>query len=302
MKQRTIKKEIVSKNIGLHSGKNVSIKLRPAPDNTGIVFIRSDINKDILINANSISQTPLCTTLFGKGFVIKTIEHLLSALAMCQIDNIIIELDSEEVPIFDGSSMPFIYLIKQAGIESQNSLKKFIKIKKELKIEDEDKFISISPSNSFNIDYKIDFDHPVIKSTNQKLNLDFFNDNIINDVSKARTFGFLKDVEYLQKNNLALGGSVSNAVVLDEYKVVNPEGLRYEDEFVRHKVLDLIGDFYVEGFQVIGNVKAYKSGHFLNNKLIKKVLSNNKNYSIETCDNYYNENNFVNNLKEVFNV
>tara|TARA_B100000700_G_scaffold331687_1_gene467077 strand:- start:19588 stop:20496 length:909 start_codon:yes stop_codon:yes gene_type:complete len=302
MKQRTLKTNIKTKNIGLHSGKSVSINLLPAPENTGIVFFRTDINKAIKVNANNINQTMLCTTLFGEDFSIKTIEHLLSALAMCQIDNIIIELDSEEVPIFDGSSMPFIYLIKQAGVESQRALRKFIKIKKELVIEEGDKNIKITPSNTFNINYKIDFNHPFIKSTNQNLQLDFFNSDIINNISKARTFGFLKDVEYLQKNNLALGGSINNAIVLDDYKMINSEDLRYDDEFVRHKILDLIGDFYVEGLQVIGDVQAYKSGHFLNNQLMKKVLSNKENYSIETCENCYNQTNIIKNLKEAFNV
>lgn len=277
MKQKTINEIISVSSIGIHSGNKVNMKLYPAYQNTGIVFKRTDINKSFKMNPFNVKEAVLCTALFDGEDNVKTIEHLLSALAMLGIDNLIIEIDNNEIPIFDGSAMPFIYLIKNAGLKIQSANKKIIKIKKEIEIIQEDKEIKIKPYNGFKINYEIDFNNPFIKSTNQFLSVDF-KDNIINEISKARTFGFLKDIEYLKKNNLAKGGSLQNAIIVDEFKILNPEGLRYEDEFVRHKILDAIGDFYVAGKQILGEITAYKSGHNLNNLLLREILSKQENY------------------------
>lgn len=303
MFQRTIKKEVVTKNIGIHSGKPVTLTMRPAAANVGINFRRTDVNSDyIKVNPMDVKQTVLCTGLSKNGIDIKTIEHLMSALFMVGIDNIYIDLDSYEVPIMDGSSMPFIFLIKEAGIEEFSVKKKIIKIKKNIEFFDGDRFVKVKPSNTMKINYQIDFENQFIKNTNQILSIDVLSTNLVKDISKARTFGFLKDVEYLKENKLALGGSTENAIIVDDYRILNGDGLRYDDEFVRHKLLDMIGDLYVSGHIIYGEFSAYKSGHYMNNMLLREILSCQENYElvdIKDVDFGYNNKSF--NLDYVFN-
>lgn len=281
MKQRTIKNQISFENIGIHSGEKVKMTLYPSEANTGILFRRRDTDSDwIKLSYEKVLQTVLCTGIVDKNTTIKTIEHFVAGLAMLGIDNIRVEVNSEEIPIMDGSAMPFIFLLKEAGIQDLYKNKKFIKIKKELSYEEDGKYVSIKPSKEFKINYQIDFDHPLIKKTNNKLSVNVLNDDLSDLISKARTFGFLKDVEYLKENNLAKGGSLDNAVILDDFKVLNPDGLRYEDEFLRHKILDMIGDLYVDGMFFLGEFTAYKSGHYMNNMALRTIFASPENYEI----------------------
>ena len=277
IKQRTIKKAVSVTGIGLHKGEKVNMTLRPAPANFGVVYRRIDIEPyaDIPAKANAVGDTVLCTCLTNdEGHQIFTIEHLSSALAGLGIDNIIIEVDSNELPIMDGSASPFIFLLQSAGIEELNAPKKFLRVKQAVRVEEGDKWAEFIPFDGFRIDFEIDFEHPVIKQTKQRMVMDFSSCSYISDVSRARTFGFMKDLEYMHANNLALGGSMENAVALDEYRVLNQEGLRYADEFVKHKILDAVGDLYLGGHSIIGELRAYKSGHGLNNKLLNALLKN----------------------------
>ncbi|MCC2616458.1 UDP-3-O-acyl-N-acetylglucosamine deacetylase [Aestuariibacter halophilus] len=276
IKQRTISHAVSETGIGLHKGDKVTMTLRPAPANTGIVFRRIDLEPyvDIPARANAVGDTLLCTCLSNEdGVSISTVEHLASALAGMGIDNIIVEVDSNELPIMDGSASPFIFLLQSAGVEELNAPKRFIRIKKPVRVEDGDKWAEFHPHDGFRVDFKIDFDHPVISQTRQHVVMDFDAASYIDEVSRARTFGFMKDLEYMNANNLALGGSMENAVALDEYRVLNPEGLRYDDEFLKHKILDAVGDLYLGGHSIIGELRAYKSGHGLNNKLLNAVLA-----------------------------
>lgn len=276
IKQRTIKHSVQETGIGLHKGDKVTMTLRPAPANTGIVFRRIDLEPfvDIPARADAVGDTMLCTCLTNKdGASISTVEHLASALAGLGIDNIVVEVDSNELPIMDGSASPFIFLLQSAGIEELNTPKRFIRIKKPIRVEDGDKWAEFHPFDGFRVDFKIDFDHPAISQTRQHMVLDFDASSYIDEVSRARTFGFMKDLEYMNANNLALGGSMENAVALDEYRVLNPEGLRYNDEFLKHKILDAVGDLYLGGHSIIGELRAYKSGHGLNNKLLNAMLN-----------------------------
>ena len=275
--QRTIKQSVQETGIGLHKGEKVTMTLRPAPANTGIVFRRVDLDPyvDIPAKANAVGDTVLCTCLSNdNGVSIHTVEHLASALAGLGIDNIIVEVDSHELPIMDGSASPFIFLLQSAGIEELNSPKRFIRVKKSIRVEDGDKWAEILPFDGFKVDFEIDFDHPVISQTRQHMVMDFDSSSYVNEVSRARTFGFMRDLEYMNAHNLALGGSMENAVALDEYRVLNPEGLRYDDEFLKHKILDAVGDLYLCGHSIIGELKAYKTGHGLNNKLLNAMLDN----------------------------
>lgn len=304
VKQKTIKKENSFSGIGLHSGKLIKIKFLPAEENTGIVFIRTDFDKPekIKVVPHNIIDTTMCTCIKNEnGFKVSTIEHLMSALAILGIDNIEIEINGEEVPIMDGSAMPFIFILKECGFKNLNANKKFIKIKEQVKIKQDDKFVYLIPcdDNDFFINYEIDFNHPFIKETKQEFSISIFNENVINKILKARTFGFLKDIEYLKSIGLIKGGSTDNAIVLDEFKMINNSPLRYENEFVRHKILDSIGDLYVYGYQLIGKFKAYKSGHELNNLLIKELLSDEKNYEIIEIDEDRIMNFIENNLTEL---
>ena len=288
IKQRTIKQSVKETGIGLHKGDKVTMTLRPAPANTGIVFRRVDLEPfvDIPARADAVGDTMLCTCLSNAdGVTISTVEHLASALAGLGIDNIIVEVDSDELPIMDGSASPFIFLLQSVGIEELNTPKQFIKIKKTIRVTDADKWAELRPHDGFRVDFRIDFDHPAISQTRQHMVLDFNSSSYVDEVSRARTFGFMKDLEYMNANNLALGGSMANAVALDEYRVLNPEGLRYSDEFLKHKILDAIGDLYLGGHSIIGELVAYKTGHGLNNKLLNALLQNQSCWEFVSYDN-----------------
>ncbi|GGD50894.1 UDP-3-O-acyl-N-acetylglucosamine deacetylase [Lacimicrobium alkaliphilum] len=276
IKQRTLKQSVQVTGIGLHKGDKVTMTLRPAPANTGIVFRRVDLVPfvDIPARADAVGDTMLCTCLSNEdGISISTVEHLSSALAGMGVDNIIVEVDANELPIMDGSASPFIFLLQSAGIEEQNVAKRFIRVTRNVRVEDGEKWAELRPHNGFRVDFRIDFEHPVISQTRQHMIMDFDTSSYIDEVSRARTFGFMKDLEYMHSHDLALGGSMENAVALDEYRVLNQEGLRYEDEFLKHKILDAIGDLYLGGHAIIGELCAYKSGHGLNNKLLNQLLA-----------------------------
>lgn len=287
IKQRTLKQSISATGVGLHQGNKVNLVLRPAAPNTGIVFRRTDCSPmvDIKVQPEFVRDTQLCTCLINENDVrISTVEHLLAAISALGIDNLVIELDSHEVPIMDGSAHPFIYLMQTAGIEEQQAAKRFIRVKKPIRVEEGDKWAELLPHHGFHIDFEIDFDHPVISETKQTFSMDFSSQAFIRDISRARTFGFMKDIEYLRENNLALGGSMENAVVLDEYRVLNQDGLRYDDEFVKHKVLDAIGDLYMAGHSILGRLSAYKTGHALNNKLLVTLMQNQQAWEFVTFE------------------
>jgi len=274
IKQRTLKNVIRAMGVGLHTGKKVYLTLRPAPIDSGIRFRRIDLETpvEILARPEKVGGTNLSTTLVENGVRISTVEHLLSAIAGLGIDNAFIDLTAQEVPIMDGSSGPFVFLIQSAGIVEQNKAKKFIKIKKTIRIEDGDKWVEFKPFNGFKVSFEIDFDHPLFTKQKQVCQINFSTTSFVKEVSRARTFGFQKDIEFLRANNLALGGSQDNAIVLDDYRVVNEDGLRYDNEFVKHKILDSIGDLYLLGHSLIGAFSGYKSGHALNNRLLLALL------------------------------
>lgn len=276
-KQRTLKQSIKVTGVGLHSGNKVTLTLRPAAENTGVIYCRTDLNPPVEIpaNANAVRDTMLCTALINdQGVRVSTVEHLNAALAALGIDNVIVEVDAPEIPIMDGSASPFIYLLLDAGIEEQNAAKKFIRVKQKIRVEDGDKWAELSPYHGFRLNFMIDFKHPVITKELSNYTLDFSAQNFIHQVSRARTFAFMKDIEYLQSQGLALGGSLDNAIVLDDYRVLNESGLRFKDELVRHKLLDAVGDLFMCGYNIIGDFRAYKSGHGLNNKLLRALLEN----------------------------
>ena len=275
LKQRTLSSKIRASGVGLHTGKKISLTLKPAPSNSGIVFKRTDIESaPIKASLENVFDTRLSTSLSNNEIKISTVEHLLSALAGIGIDNAIVELDGPEVPIMDGSARPFVFMIQSAGIQEQSEAKKFIKIKKTIEVKEDEKWAKIEPFNGFKVGFTIDFDHPAFSETSQSSEIDFSSVSYLSQVSRARTFGFAKDIELLRKNNLALGGSVNNAIVIDDYKVVNEEGVRFQDEFVKHKILDAIGDLYLLGHGLIGSFSAYKSGHHLNNLLLRELINN----------------------------
>ncbi len=279
IKQRTLKNVIRAAGVGLHTGKKILLTLRPAPVNTGIIFSRTDMDPVVEIPALAlnVTDTRMATTISKEGVSIATIEHLMSALAGLGIDNAYIDVDACELPIMDGSSGPFVFLIQSAGIEVQSSLKRYIRIKREIKVEDGEgdnyKYAALKPYNGFKIDFTIDFNHPVFKDSSQQVSLDLSSTSFVKEVCRARTFGFLSQYEQLREMNLALGGSLDNAVVVDDYRILNEDGLRYDDEFVRHKVLDAVGDLYLLGSGLIGAFDGYKSGHALNNQLLRKLLA-----------------------------
>ncbi len=274
IKQRTLKNVIRATGVGLHSGEMVYLTLRPAAPNTGIIFRRVDLDPivEIQAKAENVGETALSTTLVEHGERVSTVEHLLSAFAGLGIDNAYIDLNAAEVPIMDGSAGPFVFLVQSAGIEEQNVAKQFIRIKKPVVLEDGDKWAKFEPFNGFKVSFTIDFEHPAFTGRPQQVDVDFSSTSFVREVSRARTFGFMKDIEKLRENNLALGGSMDNAIVVDDYRVLNEDGLRYEDEFVRHKVLDAIGDLYLLGHSLIGAFSGHKSGHEVNNKLLRKLL------------------------------
>lgn len=276
IRQRTLKSIVQMTGVGLHSGRKVTLTLRPAAANTGVIYRRTDLNPpvDFPADPESVRDTMLCTALVNdQGVRISTVEHLNAALAGMGIDNVVIEVDAPEIPIMDGSASPFVYLLQSAGIEELNTAKKFIRIKKPVRIEDGDKWAEIRPYNGFRLDFTIDFNHPAIESDDQRLVFDFSSQSFIKDISRARTFGFMRDIEYLQSQNLCLGGSFDCAIVLDDYRILNEDGLRFDNEFVTHKVLDAVGDLYMSGHSILGELCAYKSGHALNNQLLRAVLA-----------------------------
>jgi UDP-3-O-[3-hydroxymyristoyl] N-acetylglucosamine deacetylase len=273
--QRTLKEPIRSTGIGLHTGRKVLMALRPAPPNTGIVFRRTDLDPpvDIAARATNVTETTLGTTLAAGEVGISTVEHLMSALAGLGIDNLFVELTAGEVPIMDGSAGPFVFLIQSAGIELQNAPKRFVRVRRPVEVKDDDKWARFEPYEGFRVNFEIEFDHPVFHRHAQRATMDFSTTSFLKEVSRARTFGFMRDMEYLRGRNLALGGTLDNAIVLDDYRILNEDGLRYEDEFVRHKILDAIGDLYLLGHSLIGEYTAHKSGHGLNNKLLRAMLA-----------------------------
>jgi UDP-3-O-[3-hydroxymyristoyl] N-acetylglucosamine deacetylase len=275
IKQRTLKNIIRATGVGLHTGDKVYMTLRPAAPNTGIVFRRTDLNPPVDIHArpDCVGDTRLSTTLVKGDVRVSTVEHLLSAMAGLGIDNAYVELSAPEVPIMDGSAGPFVFLLQSAGIEEQNAPKRFIRIKKPVKVQEGDKWASFEPFEGFKVGFSIDFNHPIISKRTSRAEIDFSTTSFVKEVSRARTFGFMRDIEMLREHNLALGGSMDNAVVLDDYRVLNEDGLRYEDEFVKHKILDAIGDLYLLGHSLIGAYHAHKSGHELNNKLLRTLIA-----------------------------
>jgi len=301
IKQRTLKNVIRATGIGLHTGEKVYLTLRPAAPNTGVVFRRVDLVQPVEIKAkpDSVGDTRLSSTLEQNGVKVSTVEHLMAALAGLGIDNIYIDLSSAEVPIMDGSASPFVFLLQSAGIEEQNAAKKYIRIKKVVEVHEGDKWVRFEPHNGFRMNFTIDFDHPVFETSSQSITLDLAQASFVKDISRARTFGFMQDVETLRTHGLALGGSMENAIVMDEYRVLNSDGLRYEDEFVKHKALDAIGDLYLLGYPLIGAFTAYKSGHALNNRLLRALLADAEAWEFATFEqaekapsallNFYNQ-------------
>lgn len=276
IKQRTLKRIVQATGVGLHTGKKVTLTMRPAPANTGVIYRRTDLNPpvDFPADAKSVRDTMLCTCLVNEDDVrISTVEHLNAALAGLGIDNIVIEVNAPEIPIMDGSAAPFVFLLLDAGIEELRTAKKFICIKETVRVEDGDKWAEMRPYNGFKLDFTIDFNHPAIDASTQRYELDFSAESFMSQISRARTFGFMRDIEYLQSKGLCLGGSFDCAIVVDDYRVLNDDGLRFEDEFVRHKMLDAIGDLFMCGYNIIGEFTAFKSGHALNNKLLQAVLA-----------------------------
>jgi UDP-3-O-[3-hydroxymyristoyl] N-acetylglucosamine deacetylase len=273
IRQRTLKNAIRATGVGLHSGDKVYMTLRPAAVDTGIVFRRIDLREPVELKAcaERVGDTSLSTTLVEGNVRVATIEHLLSALAGLGIDNAYVDLSAAEVPIMDGSAGPFVFLLQSAGIEEQNAAKRFIRIKKPIIVEDGDKWARFDPFDGFKVGFAIDFKHPIFTTATSKAEIDFSTTSFVKEVSRARTFGFMKDIEMLRERNLALGGSMDNAIVLDDYRVLNEDGLRYEDEFVKHKILDAIGDLYLLGHSLIGAFYGFKSGHQLNNRLLRTL-------------------------------
>lgn len=289
IKQRTIAKAVSLTGIGLHSGAKVQVSFRPAPANTGLVYTRVDLNPSVTIkcSADSVRDTQLCTALVNEqGVRISTVEHLTAALSALGIDNLYIDVNAPELPVMDGSAQPFIYLFGSTGIKELSESKKFLRVVRKVRVENEGKWAELTPSESgFHLDLQIDFNHPAMDKEKQHFAMNFTGETFAHDVSRARTFCFMRDVEFMHSHNLALGGSLENAVVLDDHRVINPEGLRYEDEFVKHKLLDAIGDLYMDGHSILGNFKAYKTGHDLNNRLLRAFLSDSANYQIIEFNN-----------------
>ncbi|WOG26169.1 UDP-3-O-acyl-N-acetylglucosamine deacetylase [Endozoicomonas sp. 8E] len=286
IRQRTLKNIIRATGVGLHSGEKVYLTLKPAPVDTGIIFCRTDLDPvvEIAARAENVGETTLCTSLQKDGVRVDTVEHLLSAMAGLGIDNAYVEVSAHEVPIMDGSAGPFVFLIQSAGIQEQEAAKKFIRIKKEVTVTDGEKTATFKPYDGFKVSFTIYFDHPVFKGRSQTSEIDFSSTSFVKEVSRARTFGFMRDVEYLRSQNLALGGSVDNVVVVDDYRILNEDGLRYHDELVKHKILDAIGDLYLLGNSLVGQFVGYKSGHELNNKLVRSLLENEKAWEVVTFE------------------
>ena len=289
IKQRTLKNVIRATGVGLHTGKKVLLTLRPATANTGIIFRRVDLDPAVEIPAKPkyVGDTSLSTTLVKDNIRISTVEHLLSALAGFGIDNAFVDLTADEVPIMDGSAGPFVFLIQSAGIVEQNAAKKFLRIKEKIRVDKDEKWAMLEPFDGFKVGFSIEFDHPVFNQNNCHAEIDFSTTSFVKEVSRARTFGFMRDVELLRQKNLVLGGSLNNAVVVDDYRVLNEDGLRYADECVKHKILDAIGDLYLLGHSLIGAFKGHKSGHALNNTLIRELLLNEDAWELVSFETEY---------------
>lgn len=286
IKQRTLKNVIRATGVGLHTGEKVYLTLRPAAADAGIVFRRVDLDPPVEIHASpdNVGDTRLSTTLGSGVASVSTVEHLLSALAGLGIDNAYIDISAPEVPIMDGSAGPFVFLIQSAGVVEQNAPKRFIRIKESVLVQDGDKWARFDPFDGFKVSFSIDFDHPAFKGRPQEVIVDFSTTSFVKEVSRARTFGFMRDIEMLRKNKLALGGSPDNAIVVDDYRILNEDGLRYEDEFVKHKVLDAVGDLYLLGHSLIGAFSGYKSGHQLNNRLLRALMANENAWELVTFE------------------
>ncbi|MEW6563111.1 MAG: UDP-3-O-acyl-N-acetylglucosamine deacetylase [Pseudomonadota bacterium] len=286
VRQRTLKNPVQATGVGLHTGERVHLTLRPAPVNSGIVFRRTDMQPVAELRAEpyAVQDTRLSTCLVVNGVRVSTIEHLMSAFAGLGVDNVIVELNSAEIPIMDGSAGSFIFLLQSAGIVEQPAAKRFIRIKKSIEVHDGDKWVRFDPYNGYKLTFTINFSHPVFANTKQNVVVDLGEHSYIREVSRARTFGFMQEVEYMRSQGLALGGNLDNAIVMDEYRVINPDGLRFEDEFVRHKVLDAIGDLYLLGHPLIGAFSGYKSGHALNNALLRAMLADETAWEYVTFD------------------
>ena len=289
IRQRTLKNVIRATGVGLHTGKKVLLTLRPAPTNTGIIFRRVDIDPTVEIPAKPkyVGDTSLSTTLVKDKVRISTVEHLLSAFAGFGIDNVYVDLTADEVPIMDGSAGPFVFLIQSAGVEEQRAAKKFLRIKEKVQVEQNGKWAMFEPFDGFKVGFSIEFDHPVFNQNNCHAEIDFSTTSFVKEVSRARTFGFMRDVELLRERNLVLGGSLDNAVVVDDYRILNEDGLRYADECVKHKILDAIGDLYLLGHSLIGAFKGHKSGHALNNTLIRELLLDKSAWEIVSFESEY---------------
>jgi len=275
LRQRTLKSVVKATGVGLHSGVKVALVLRPAQPDTGVVFRRVDLTPPVDLKADpfGVGDTRLASCLERDGVKVATVEHLMSALAGLGIDNIYVDVDAAELPIMDGSAAPFVFLLQSAGIEEQNAAKKFLRVKKTVEVKDGDKWARLSPYDGFSLDFSIVFNHPAVDRAASRARIDFADQSYLREVARARTFGFMQDVETLRDQGLAMGGSLENAIVMDEYRVLNTEGLRYADEFVKHKILDAIGDLYFAGHPLLGAFSAHKSGHALNNRLLRELLA-----------------------------
>jgi UDP-3-O-[3-hydroxymyristoyl] N-acetylglucosamine deacetylase len=288
LKQRTLKNPIRATGVGLHSGEKVYMTLRPAPPDSGICFRRVDLTPpvDVPATADNVGDTSMASTLMVGEVKVSTVEHLLSAFAGLGIDNCVVELSAAEVPIMDGSAGPFVFLVQSAGIEEQSAPKRFVRIKRTVRVEQGDKWAQFEPYDGFKVAFEIEFDHPVFKRHSRRAEVDFHTTSFVKEVSRARTFGFMRDYELLRERNLARGGSLDNAIVVDDQRIVNEDGLRYEDEFVKHKVLDAIGDLYLLGHSLIGSFTAFKSGHALNNQLLRALLADGEAWEEVTFADY----------------
>mgnify|MGYP002783996374 CR=1 FL=1 len=279
LKQRTLKNTVHATGVGLHTGRKVLMTLRPAAPNTGLVFRRTDLDEpvDVAARADYVVDTMLGTTLAnvdsGGGVKVSTVEHLMSAFAGLGVDNAYIELSAAEVPIMDGSAAPFVFLLQSAGMEEQGAPKKFVRILEPVEVRDGDKWARFEPFDGFKVNFEIEFDHPVFRKRSQRATMDFSTTSFLREISRARTFGFMRDLEKMRARNLGLGGTMDNAIVLDDFRVLNEDGLRFEDEFVKHKILDAIGDLYLLGHSLVGEFTAFKSGHGLNNRLVRALMA-----------------------------
>ncbi|MBI1906189.1 MAG: UDP-3-O-acyl-N-acetylglucosamine deacetylase [Rhodocyclales bacterium] len=292
IRQRTVKSLVSASGVGLHGGRKVRIVLRPAAPDTGIVFHRVDLDPPVSLRADpyAVCDTRMCSGLqAGEGGAkVGTVEHLMSALAGLGIDNLHVDVDAPEIPILDGSSGPFVFLLRSAGLEEQAAPKRFLRVRKAVEVKDGDKWVRLEPHDGFRLAFSIEFNHPAIDNTSTQVRVDFAEHSYERDVARARTFGFMQDVEFMRANGLALGGSLGNAIVMDEYRVLNAEGLRYSDEFVKHKVLDAIGDLYLCGRPLLASYSAHKAGHAMNNQLLRELLEDRSAWEIVTFDQHAN--------------